>query len=137
MVQLSALISLLGEVLCQSCKSPIVQFELSTGNAIGFSMKGWLFCTTCLYEDYLCQRILGAKSTRAPFEINSRSTMAFRGIWCGFSAINECCGVMNMPYSMSQDAYTAHHKKFTKQALRCQKLCKVTLINQSEYKDII
>ena len=46
-VQLSSLISLLSKVLCPICKSPSVKFELSNGNAIGFSMKGMLFCTTC------------------------------------------------------------------------------------------
>ena len=35
---------------------------------------------------------------KGPVEINSRATMAFREIGCGFSAMNEWCGVMNMPY---------------------------------------
>ena len=140
-VQLSALISLLSKVLCPSCKSPSVQFELSTGNANGFSVKGRLFCTTCsesIDEDYLCQRVGGAKSTRAPFEINSRATLAFRGIGCGFSAMNEWCGVMNMPYSMSQDAYTAHHKKIHTASIEMAKIvqCDSAKPIRDAYKDI-
>ena len=77
-------------------------------------MKGKLCCTTCndiIDEDFLCQRVGGSKSTRVPFEINSSATMAFRGIGCGFIAMKEWCGVMNMPYSLSQDAYTSHHNR--------------------------
>ena len=72
-------------------------FELSTGNANGFSVKGRLFCTTCnesIDEDYLCQRVGGAKLTRAPFEIKGRATLAFRGIGCGLSGMNDWCCVL-------------------------------------------
>lgn len=71
-VQLSSLTSLLSKVLCPICKSPSVQFDLSNSNANGFAVKSKLFCTTCsesIDEDYLCQRVGGAKSTRAPLKL--------------------------------------------------------------------
>eukprot|EP00112_Aurelia_sp_Birch-Aquarium-sp1_P002811 Seg1311.5 transcript_id=Seg1311.5/GoldUCD/mRNA.D3Y31 product="hypothetical protein" protein_id=Seg1311.5/GoldUCD/D3Y31 len=139
--QLSSLVSLLTKVLCPVCKSQSVQFELSNSKANGFAMKGQLNCTTCnesIVEDYLCQRVGGAKSTRAPFEVNSRATLAFRGIGCGFSAMKEWCGVMNMPYAMSQDAYTAHHNKIHKASIEMAKILQDDSAKpiREAYKDI-
>ena len=76
--------------------------------------------------------------TRVPFEINSRATLAFRGIGCGFSAMNEWCGVMNMPYSMSQDAYTTHHNKIHKASIEMAKIIQDDCAKpiRDAYKDI-
>ena len=43
----------------------------------------------------ICVKELGgAKLTRAPFEIKGRATLAFRGIGCGFSGMNDWCCVL-------------------------------------------
>ena len=40
-----------------------------------------------------------------------RATMAFRGIGCGYAAMTEWSGTMNMSNHLSQNAYTSNHSK--------------------------
>ena len=40
-----------------------------------------------------------------------RATMAFRGIGCGFAAMSEWSGTMNLPNHLSQNAYANNHSK--------------------------
>ena len=118
--QKSSLQNLFGKLLCPSCKKPGIVFELLGSKTCGFSGKGELTCQECSQfsnEEYLCARVGNSKSTRAPFEINVRATLAFRGIGCGYAAIKEWCGLMDMPYSISQDSYTKNQAKIQKASM--------------------
>ena len=113
-VQHSSLISLFSKLICPKCFSPGVTLKILDGMACGFAMQGTVICSTCdevIHEEYLCQRIGGTKSTKAPFEINTRATLAFRGIGCGFTAMKEWCGIMNIPHTMSLVSFSSHQKK--------------------------
>ena len=56
-----------------------------------------------------------------PFEINVRATLAFRGMGCGFSAMKEWSGIMNMPFVLTQNSYIEHNNKLE---LGSMKACK-------------
>ena len=80
----------------------------------GFAVMGSLFygaCEKVSDENYLCQRMGNSRSTNVPFELNTRAVIVFRGIGCGFSSMQEWCGMMNFPCSMSQSVYRGHNKK--------------------------
>ena len=113
-VQKSSLASLLSKLLCPNCNSPGISLRTAEDKMSGFAAMGSLFCTLCeevIQENYLCQRVGNSRSTNVPFEINTRATLAFRGIGCGFSSMKEWCGMMNLPCSMSQSVYKVHNKK--------------------------
>ena len=85
-----------------------------SGKTRGFAAKAELYCSTCengVVEDYLCRRVANSDSMNVPFEVNSKAVLAFRGVGCEFSSIKEWCGIMNMPYHLSQDTYTNTHSK--------------------------
>ena len=114
LVQYSSLASFFATLLCPTCSSVGVVLKVLQDVSCGFALKATLFCENCatnLKEDYLCQRTDSTKSTKAPFEVNTRATLAFRGIGCGFSAMKEWCGTMNIPQSMSLDSYYSHQAK--------------------------
>ena len=86
-VQKSSLINLLSKLLCPTCNSPGITLQILEDKVkmSGFAAMGSLLCTTCeedVDENYLCQRVGNSKSTNVPFEINTRATLAFRGIGC-------------------------------------------------------
>ena len=71
-------------------------------------MKGKLFCSNCeqsFAESYLSERVGGSQSSKAPFEVNLRSTFAFMGIGCGYSATRDWSTVMNTSSYMSKLAF--------------------------------
>ena len=77
-------------------------------------MKSTISCTNCnLYskEKYLCERVGGSKSSTAPWDINCRAILAFRGIGCGYSAIRDWANVINMLHSLSHDTYKKGHNR--------------------------
>ena len=77
-------------------------------------MKDQLCCMTCndiIDEDYLCQRVGGSKSTRAPFEINSRATMAFRGPWMWILCYQGVVWCYEHALFIKPNAYTSNHNK--------------------------
>ena len=83
----------------------------------GFSAKMAMYCEMCaeaICEDYLCHRVGKSHATNVAFEINTRATLAFRGIGCGFSSMKEWCGIMNLHFSLSQNAYATHNSKLHK-----------------------
>ena len=83
-------------------------------------MKGIISCSTCekiLEERYLCERVGGSQSPNTAFDINIRSILAFRGIGCGYSAIKQWCGIMNMPHCLSQGGYTKNMERLEKSSL--------------------
>ena len=113
-VQLSWLQDLIGKLACPNCESVGLTFQLVLESFQGFSSKGKVRCPACENDidvGYTCNRVDGSKSSRAPFDINMRATMAFRGIGCGYTAMNEWCGTMNLPNCLSQNSYTSNHSK--------------------------
>ena len=71
-------------------------------------------CRSCykdIKQQFTCRRVAWSKSARSPFDINMPATMAFRGIGCGFGAMKEWSGTMNLPNCLSQNAYINHHSK--------------------------
>ena len=72
---------------------------------MSFAVKGKLFCGNCeqsFAESYLSERVGGSQSSKSPFEVNLRSTFAFMGIGCGYSAIRDWSAVMNTPSYMNK-----------------------------------
>ena len=106
-----------------------------------FALKAAMFCENCstnVKEDYLCQRTGCAKSTKAPFEVNTKATSAFRGIGCEFSAMKEWCGTMNIPQSFSLDSYYSNQVKIHDVSLTIVKNMKEQSLRaiKEAYKDI-
>lgn len=113
-MQLSCLKSLMSKLACPTCLCVGLQYELLQDSHRGFSSRGKVSCPSCneeISEEYTCKRVSGSNFSRCPFDINMRATMAFRGIGCGFAAMSEWSGTMNMPNHLSQNAYTNNHSK--------------------------
>ena len=110
-VQESMLNQLLSNLLCSTCKNPGISFRFEERS--GFAVKGSILCSHCetTKKEYLCQRIGKSKSVTEGFDINARAVLAFRGIGCGLSAIRQWCGIMNMPYTISQNMFTKNQQK--------------------------
>ena len=134
-VHISSLLKLFETLLCPVCKQPSIEFVLLEGKSLGFATKGKTVCIKCqetIAEAHLCERVDRSDSTKVPFEINLRAVLAFRGIGCGFAAIKEWCGIMNMPYSISQDTYSKSSEKIniasksTFDEIRKQSLASIT-----------
>ena len=107
-VQMSSLNRLLSFSCCPLCKQSGITFSLIDGKEMGFAVKGKLFCSNCeqsFAESYLSERVGGSQSSKAPFEVNLRSTFAFMGIGCGYSAIRDWSTVMNTSSYMSKLAF--------------------------------
>ena len=75
-------------------------------------------CEERLAEGHLCERLEGSKSPNESFDINTRAVLAFRGIGCGYCAIKKWRGVLNMPYSMSQNGYTKCQEKIEEGSIK-------------------
>ena len=113
-VQKSSISKLFGNLLCPYCKQPNAVFEVMPDCTLGFAAKAKSYCSGCestISEDFLCKRVGDSSSSSVPFEVNIQAVLAFRGIGCGLSGIREWCGLMNMPYHLSQDGYTSLHEK--------------------------
>ena len=85
-----------------------------TKTILGFAAKARTYCSSCdkiVVEEFLSKRADGSCSSQVPFEVNLKAVLAFRGIGCGYSSIKEWCGIINMPYRISQDTYTNTHSK--------------------------
>jgi len=96
------------KVLCYSCHSNSVRFDIVRDKSCGFAVKGHLKCTSCgivIFEEYLCKRVYDSKANRAPFELNMLAAVAFRGIGCGYSAMEDWCGNMNIVHCQNSSAY--------------------------------
>ena len=138
-VQHSCLQSLVGQLLCPSCKRPGVTAFVPDTAMQGFAAKYTLSCQNCkdsIDESFLCGRA-GNSSANVPFEINTRAMLAFRRIGCGFSQIKTWCGVMNMPYNISHDTYSNHVEKIHQASIATfEEITKDSLkAIQSAYKD--
>ncbi len=114
-VQLSCLQKFFALVACPGCHElGGIDFELEDSKQCGFAKFGLLSCSKChttIGEDFLCQRVGNTSSSRSPFEINLLSTLAFRGIGCGYSAMKEWSGTMNLSHCMSQNAFSHCQEK--------------------------
>ena len=113
-VQKSSMCKLIATVLCPKCFSSGLRFVVTDNNACGFAVKCVVICDTCedvIIEQYMCERIGSVATSRAPFEINTRAVVAFRGIGCGQSAMQSWCGTMNMPNCLSHTAYQTVQSK--------------------------
>ena len=96
------------KVSCYSCHSNSVRFEIVPEKSCGFAVRGQLSCTSCgiiICEDYLSKRVDDNKAKRAPFELNMLAAVAFRGIGCGYSAMEDWCGNMNIVHCQNSSAY--------------------------------
>ena len=113
-IQKSVLQKMVSCLVCPNCFSNTVVYNSDTERSNGLCVKGSLLCQCCgdfLFQDYLCERVGGASSTRVPFELNLRAVLAFRGIGCGHAAMREWCSIMNMPSTLSKDSYNEITKK--------------------------
>ena len=114
-IQLSCLQMLFDKVGCPNCGLiGTLMFDVLYSLSYGLSVKIRLQCSNCnefCIEDFMCSRLGKSASSRAPFEINLRSVLAFRGIGCGFSALKDWCDTMNMPSCMTYDICAESHSK--------------------------
>ena len=112
--QKSCLDMFICHLMCPECSRKELCFEIQPSKACGFSNYAVLSCSAChfiIFKDYLCKRVGNSSSTRSPFEVNVLSTLAFRGIGCGFSAMKNWSGTMNMLNCLSQDSYHQNQLK--------------------------
>ena len=101
-------------LLCPQCAEKRLFLEVQQGKSGGFSSYAVLSCSACkviTFKDYLCERLGNTESTRSPFEVNILSTLAFRGIGCGFSTMENWCGTMNMHNCLGQGSYHQNQMK--------------------------
>ena len=121
-IQVVQIKKLLSDVLCPNCKKPGIRFTRKPEDDLGFAAKIVIECTNCMgysRADYSSQRIGEPGSARnAPFDVNVRSTLAFRGVGCGHSAMKDWCGTMNISSVLSKNAYTSTNNKLEEAALR-------------------
>ena len=140
-VQLSAVIKLVSGLLCPSCLQPGVSLKVSDVKH-GLAAVGKLTCQYCgnfCEEKPLCNKIQGTEVGQTQvFDINIRATLAFRGIGCGYSSMLQFLGLMNMPYSPSQNLYRKNLLKIEAAAAQTfQSISKRThLAIRSAYQDI-
>ena len=123
-VQKSCLQELFKQVVCPQCFGIHVRLEIFDEQSLGFAASSKLLCKTCshlLYDGHLCKRVGNSVSTRSPFEVNLLATVAFRGIGCGYSAMSDWCGTMNIAHFLSKNGYQKAQKKLeeaSKQAFK-------------------
>ena len=94
---------------CKLC-SGTLELSRSVTEKMGFSHRLSLSCTNCEYEHsfYTLPEIPRPnKPGRNPFEVNTRSVMAFREIGRGLSALNTFSCIMNMPPPMTPDNFNS------------------------------
>ena len=140
-VQQSCLQSLVGQLLCPSCKNPGVTVSVPDIAVQGFAAKYILCCINCktsIDESFLCERAGNSSTTNSPFTINTRAMLAFRSIGCGFCQIKTWFGSMNMPYNVSHDTYSKHHQKIHQGSITTFEEIKRDSLKaiQDAYKDI-
>ena len=120
LVQRSQITKLMSDVLCPKCKKAGIQFTRKPEDDLGFSARMIIECSNCkLYNrsEYSSRRIGQPGNLKnAPFDVNARSTLAFRGVGCGHSAMKEWCGTMNMSTVLSKNAYTNTHNRLEEAA---------------------
>ena len=105
---------LLSKLLCPTCGLSGVSFQVIPEGKCGFAAKAKITCRNCdeiCGTSFLCERVGNSQSQNIPFDINVRATLAFRGIGCGFSAMKEWSGMMNMPFVLTQNSYIEHNNK--------------------------
>ena len=113
-MQLSCLKDIMRKLACPTCHSVGLVYKLLADSYQGFSSRGQVSCPSCsetIDEQFTCKRVGGSEASRSPFDINMRATIAFRGAGCGFAAMSEWSGTMNLPNHLSQNAYTSNHLK--------------------------
>ena len=79
-----------------------------TEKCLGFSTAVRVVCSRCeyiLFDGNLCKRVGDSLSPRSPFEVNMLASVAFRGIGCGYSAMRDWCGTMNINHCLSRNGY--------------------------------
>lgn len=118
-VQKNVIADMFSSMHCPCCNMPRVVFETSLECRQGFSLRANLSCHnfhTFEKQFYLCQRLGASKFSNVPFDINIRATLAFRGIGCGYSAMQNWASVMNLPCKLSRELYASSQKKIEKNA---------------------
>ena len=119
--QKSSITSLIKGLLCPECKMPGLSFEVLLKNRNGFVAQGSIECKNCSgfsKESYLCERVGESKLPNVPFDINIRAVLAFRGIGCGYSAMKDWGGIMDMPFIPSQDTYAKAQNKIEEASIK-------------------
>eukprot|EP00794_Sanderia_malayensis_P018474 gene18474-biopygen15564 len=94
----------------EQCRTePGVHVTRNPADDLGFAAKVIIKCSNCdgfSQDEYLSQRVgEPEKKKNAPFDVNVRATLAFRGVGCGHAAMKEWCGTMNMPAVLSKASF--------------------------------
>ncbi len=95
--------------LCPKCGLSGVIFKVVPEIKFRFSAKSCSSCISCedfSQNNFLCQRFRNSNMQNVPFDIKTRTKLAFRGIACGFLSMQEWASIMNMPFFLSQNAKT-------------------------------
>ena len=75
----------------------------------------------------MCEKVGNTQSRRAPFKVNMSAGVAFGGIGCGHSAMQNWCGTMNMPSYLSYNGYLILNRKI-------DQACKETLSEEDSIR---
>ena len=100
--QVSSLNKLMTNFLYPNCQQANLSLKIDGAHSYGFASKASVACGTFMKsvaEEFLFERVVSSRETRgrAPFEINLRVAITFRGIGCGQSALTEWGPIISMP----------------------------------------
>ena len=92
---------------CPNCvvKTPLsIDHDLSRKAGLAHFFN--LICSVCGWQEQFCSsRVVNSKRGQPSYEINNMSVIAFRENGLGHSAMENFCGMMNMPPPMTKAAY--------------------------------
>ena len=105
---------LISSLCCPYCKHTGVIFETHKGEDMGFCNFANLYCKLCdtvIRESYLSERIKSSQPGNSTFEVNVRSAFAFMGLGCGYNAMRDWTGMMNIPSCPNKKPYHSSKDK--------------------------
>ena len=121
-IQQTSLCKFFVKLCCPQCKFAGVVFQILKGKCLGFAVKATISCPNCneiILEEYLSERLGGVRSTRAPFEVNTRTTMAFMRIGSGYAAMQDWGAMMNLASTPNKAAYHSIKDRIVEGNERC------------------
>ena len=95
----SVLQELLSDMVCKECFETVSLTEIAS-NCMGFSYNLQIKCEHCSYKRtfYTSPKCKSSKAeqTSSPYEVNTRSVIAFHEIGCGHASIKTFASCMNI-----------------------------------------
>ena len=127
---------------CPKCQLASLNLKIDIAHSYRFASNARFSCDACMNsiaEEFLSDRVVSNSETgEAPFEINLRATIAFRGISCGHSALTEWGSVINMPRFLAKTTFTSLQERVCEGSKKaCNEISQKTVETLKEaYKKI-